>query len=139
MRKQKATRYTSDQIEEALRASAGIRSVAARKLGCSPTTVGKYIERYKKLRSVIAEVVDETLDLAEGQMLKAIGDGNMTAIIFYLKTKGKNRGYVERTELSGKEGGPIEISNARRQLAAAVARVVARRPEQTASSDCDAV
>lgn len=33
---------------------------------------------------------------------------NPAAIIFYMKTKGKNRGYIERIETSGKDGGPIE-------------------------------
>jgi len=43
-------------------------------------------------------------------------DGNIytqppsdTALIFYLKCKGKKRGYVERTEVTGADGGPIEL------------------------------
>jgi hypothetical protein len=35
---------------------------------------------------------------------KGMKDGNMTAIIFYLKTQGKSRGYVERQEVTGADG-----------------------------------
>ena len=30
--------------------------------------------------------------------------------MFYLKTKGKHRGYVERNETTGKDGGPLSIA-----------------------------
>jgi len=104
-------RFTIEQIEEALRQSAGIRSGAAAKLGCTPTTVSNYIARSKRLQKVAEEIVEETLDLAEGVLIKAISDNNLTATIFYLKTKGKARGYTERAELTGKEGGPVEFTD----------------------------
>ena len=36
------------------------------------------------------------LDFAESQLHKQIKDGNPSSTIFYLKTKGKNRGYYEK-------------------------------------------
>jgi hypothetical protein len=103
-------RFTPEQVEAALRVSAGIRSAAAVKLGCSPSTVSNYIARHPALREVEAEILDQNLDLAETKLLTAIRDGNLTAVIFFLKTKGKARGYTERAELTGADGGPIDVT-----------------------------
>jgi hypothetical protein len=40
-----------------------------------------------------------TLDFAESQLHKQVKEGNTTATIFLLKTKGKKRGYIERQEI----------------------------------------
>ena len=39
------------------------------------------------------------MDFVESKLHKQIKDDNTTATIFYLKTKGKKRGYVERREV----------------------------------------
>ena len=102
-------KFTVEQIADALRESAGIRSAAARKLGCSPSTITNYVERHPDLSKVESDIVESNLDKAETQLLKAIASGNMTAIIFYLKCKGKHRGYMDRTRIEGKGGGPVLV------------------------------
>ena len=46
-------------------------------------------------------------DVAETALMNAIIKGNIVATIFYLKTKHKDRGYVERSELTGVGGVPF--------------------------------
>jgi hypothetical protein len=93
-------KFKPEQIAEALRHSAGIYTQAALIAGCSPSTIKNYVERYAWLQELVNELSEQHLDLAEGKLLKAINEGNLTAIIFYLKTKGKHRGYCERREVS---------------------------------------
>ena len=46
-------------------------------------------------------------DFAESELMKLIKDGNVAATIFFLKTQGKARGYIERQEVTGADGAPI--------------------------------
>jgi hypothetical protein len=102
--------FKPEQIEAALRATAGIRSAAAAKLGCSPNTVTNYIRRYKSLQVAEAEILDINIDIAEGKLLTAIKRGDIRAVRFYLETKGAHRGYTKRTEVSGPNGSPVQTS-----------------------------
>src|SRR5262245_31152167 len=101
-------RFTVDEVAEALSSSKGIIAAAAAKLGTSRQTVYEYVQRHPELAAVRSEATDATLDFAESRLLEGIEAGNLTAIIFYLKTKGKQRGYVERAERTGADGGPIK-------------------------------
>ena len=92
-----------------MRCAAGIRSAAAALLKCSPSTVKRYVDRSEALARIESEIVEGNLDLAESRLLDAINDGNLTAILFYLKTKGKHRGYSERHQVEGKDSGPVEV------------------------------
>ena len=102
-------RFTQDEIAKALKAGGGLYTSAARKLGCSGQTISNYIKRSPKLQKFEREIVDENLDLAESQLLAAIKEGHISAIIFYLKTKGKHRGYTERHELTGQNNEAITV------------------------------
>ena len=92
--------YTVAQVELALRNAAGMVTAAARALGCSPKTVYRYIERSPTLKDVLEEVREKHLDIAEAQLLKAIRDGDLRAVMFYLRCQGKARGWHERMDVT---------------------------------------
>lgn len=52
----------------------------------------------KKLQELIDEADESLLDFAESKLVEHINNNDITSLIFFLKTKGKKRGYVERTE-----------------------------------------
>ena len=107
--KDMAEKYTTAQMIEALREKHGNLSAAARFLGCSRETVRRYISTYSTVQSVADEERETLIDFAENQLFQQVKDGNITAIIFTLKTIGKHRGYVERQEVTGAEGKPLTI------------------------------
>lgn len=93
--------FKNKQIIEALEKSAGIITVAAQMLGMHRECLSRRISRTKELQEAMQAISERTLDLAEGQLFKAIKNGNMTAVIFYLKTKGTRRGYAEKRDVYG--------------------------------------
>jgi hypothetical protein len=100
----------AQKIIKAIHESKGLLTLAASKAGCSYWTVWKYAKDFPSVAQAIEESKEGLLDLAEGKLYQAISSGNMTAIIFYLKTRGKERGYIERLEQEhyGKGGEPIK-------------------------------
>ena len=104
-----AEKYTSDKMIKAIREKHGNLSAAARYLGCSRNTIARYIENYPTVKAVYDEERETLIDFAENQLFQQVKDGNITAIIFTLKTIGKSRGYVERQEVTGANGGAIIV------------------------------
>ena len=100
-------KYTAAQMIQAIQESNGILAMAARKLQCSRTTVYRYIQNYPTVKDAYDEANETNIDFVEGKLMENIRNGNVTAQIFFLKTKAKHRGYVERQEFTGKEGGPL--------------------------------
>lgn len=99
-------KFTAEQIANALIEAKGFVSVAAKNLGCAPNTVRNYIKRYATCAQAVEDTREEMKDFAESKLFTEIKNGNITAIIFYLKTQAKDRGYVERTEQTGAGGEP---------------------------------
>jgi len=104
-----AEKYTANQIIDALKEKHGNLSASARYLGCSRNTISRYIDTYPTVKAVYDEERETLIDFAENQLFQQVKDGNITAIIFTLKTIGKHRGYVERQEVTGAEGGHIVV------------------------------
>jgi hypothetical protein len=66
-------------------------------------TLYKWIEQ-EGLEQAVIEGRNTRLDFVESKLDQKIDGGDTTAIIFFLKTQGKSRGYVERQELTGADG-----------------------------------
>ena len=84
---------------EALEQSLGIVTTACKIVGCARSTFYKYYKDDKDFRASVDELENLTLDFVESKLNKQIENDNTTATIFYLKTKGKKRGYIERKEV----------------------------------------
>ncbi len=106
-------RFTAQQVADALAQAKGFVSVAARNLGCADNTVRNYMERYAVCKQAVKDARESMIDIAEGRLYQNINSGDNTAIIFFLKTQAKHRGYIERyeqkTEISGPNGDDIPI------------------------------
>ena len=82
----------------ALEQSLGIVTTACKSVGIERNTHYNWIKEDEYYKAAVDSIQDITLDFAESQLHKQIKDGEVTSTIFYLKTKGKKRGYIERIE-----------------------------------------
>lgn len=94
----KATTHNAEQVIQAIKGTGGIKVAIARRLGVSRWTVDNYIERWVTVKDAYLEECEAITDMAETNLIQEIKDRNFQAIKFYLQTKGKDRGYVERVE-----------------------------------------
>lgn len=83
---------------EAFALNMGNVSEACNAASIGRTTFYRWCDADPDFRQSVDDVREGLLDMTEGELLKLIKKGDTTAIIFYLKTKGKKRGYVEKTE-----------------------------------------
>jgi len=94
---------------EALEKSLGVVTTACKTVGIGRTTFYGWLQDDPEFAKEVDDIQNITLDFAESQLHKQIKDGNTTATIFYLKTKGKKRGYIERQEITGADGMPTNF------------------------------
>lgn len=87
-----------NKLIEALEKSLGVVTVACKSVGCSRDFFYDSYKRDADFKKRVDDIENIALDFAESQLHKQIKEGEVSATIFYLKTKGKRRGYIERTE-----------------------------------------
>ena len=87
-------------VIEALESSLGVVTSACKKAGVGRTTFYQWLKDDADFAKQVADIENVALDFAESQLHKQIQDGSAAATIFYLKTKGKKRGYIERQEIA---------------------------------------
>ena len=85
---------------EALEKSLGIVTTACKTVSISRDTHYRWLKDDPEYKKAVDDIENIALDFAESQLHKQIQKGEVTSTIFFLKTKGKKRGYSENKELS---------------------------------------
>ena len=106
---QNRTEHHKKAIIEALEKSLGVVTTACKNVGIGRTIFYEWMKDDQDFENRVNEIQNIALDFAESQLHKQIGEGSTAATIFYLKTKGKKRGYIERQEITGADGLPTNF------------------------------
>jgi hypothetical protein len=111
---------------EALRHTLGNITEATSQVGISRKTHYQWLNSDPEYREDVDAITEAAIDFVEGKLFQLI-DGhtrtietaeglktlkdppNVAAVIFYLKTRAKSRGYVERHEVSAAVNPPVQI------------------------------
>ena len=94
-------------IAELERCKGNVKATA-RKLGTSRVNLFLYIRDHPEVRSALDSIREGTIDDAE-VMLQTRMKKSDALLIFFLKTQGHKRGYVERHEVTGADGNDLTI------------------------------
>ena len=101
---------TDEQIANAIISSGGFISRASEMLGMHYSTVHGRIQKVPALRNLVDHINEKLLDYGELELLKAMKRGESWAICFFLKCKGKDRGYIEKqTVVTTKDDNSVSI------------------------------
>jgi hypothetical protein len=108
--KKRSTEARKNAFIDILRANGGNIKQSCIKTNMGRSTYYAWIDDDKDFENEVRDVNEELLDFTESQLMKHITKGNLTAIIFYLKTKGQSRGYIEKQYINQKQmTTPIKI------------------------------
>ena len=102
----KSRHIKKESILKSLEQSLGVVTMACRQAEIPRSTFYKWLKTDEEFAKQVKDIDNVALDFAESELFKQIQNGIPASTIFYLKTKGKKRGYIERTEITGAEGMP---------------------------------
>jgi hypothetical protein len=105
----KSRHIKKESMLKALEHSLGVVTVACRNAEVPRSTFYKWLNEDEDFAKEVLDIENVALDFAESQLHTQIRKNNTSATIFYLKTKGKKRGYIERQEITGADGMPTNF------------------------------
>ena len=99
MAKANKTEHSKKKVVDALEKSLGVVTTACKIAEVSRTQFYQWLKDDEDFAKKVKEIENVTLDFVESQLHKQIKENSTAATIFFLKTKGKKRGYIERQEI----------------------------------------
>tara|TARA_R100000329_G_scaffold151474_1_gene147821 strand:- start:11749 stop:12129 length:381 start_codon:yes stop_codon:yes gene_type:complete len=84
---------------KALEKTMGVVSTASTMVGINRSTHYEWLKKDSEYKQKVDDLENLMLDFAETNLHQQIQEGNTTATIFLLKTRGRKRGYIERQNI----------------------------------------
>ncbi len=84
---------------ECLKNNNGNISKACESANIGRQTYYSWLEKDQNFKQDAEDAQESLIDLAESKLVENIRENDNTSIIFFLKTKGKKRGYIEKQEV----------------------------------------
>jgi hypothetical protein len=97
-----------DKMISALEKYKGIVSYAVKAVGINRSTHYRWMKEDEVYKAAVEDITEVTLDYVEQKLIDQIDDDHPASIMFYLKSKGKKRGYGQSVELTGDAEKPIQ-------------------------------
>ena len=111
-----AHKITKEQMLEAIHGSQGLVSKIQRKLEAilgekiSWDTTEKWIHKWVDAETAVKNEKEAMLDIAENNIFKEMVNGDTATSKWYLRMKGKDRGYIETQEIHNVNADPLNIN-----------------------------
>lgn len=111
-----AKKITQAQMLEAIKGSQGLVTKIQRKLesmleeSVCWDTVEKYVHKWSSCEEAVKAEKEAMLDLAENNVFKELVSGDIATSKWYLRMKGKDRGYIETQEIHNVNADPLNIN-----------------------------
>ena len=111
-----AHKITKEQMLEAIQGSQGLVSKIQRKLEAilgekiSWDTTEKWIHKWEEAETAVKNEKEAMLDIAENNIFKDMVNGDTATSKWYLRMKGKERGYIETSEVQMASADPLNIN-----------------------------
>lgn len=96
-----------EKFIQALAQGFGIIATACEAIGIGRSTYYRWYNNDPEFKERVDEVTETQVDFVESKLMQAINAGDTTATIFYLKTKGKKRGYNEKAQPKAPDPLPV--------------------------------
>lgn len=109
-------------------------SLACNNCKIAQSTVYLWRKEDPEFKQRMEDLLEIRIDFYENALDKQAQKGNIAAIAFFLKCRAKSRGYIERTEITGPGGKPMQLTLSREELPdpalrSALARMAQDDPE----------
>ena len=100
-----------EAILKALESSLGVVTTACKKTEIPRSTFYKWLKEDEDFAEKVKDIENVSLDFAESKLFEQMSDNNTSATIFYLKTKGRKRGYWEKQQMDmTTDDEPIQVN-----------------------------